>query len=461
MQNVQEQSQLTDSQWLVVGLGASGQSMLQFLWQRDVPPTRVTVADSRISPPAAELPDGTVLHTGSLPVELLAGVDVVLVSPGVDLRQPLFVDAQRQQIPVIGDIELFAAYANAPIVAITGSNGKSTTVTLLHKMALACGLDARLGGNIGTPALQLLQADEPDVYILELSSFQLESTYNLQLAAAAVLNVSADHMDRYDSLSSYAAAKARIFEHAQVAVINADDAWVRSMPVAEVEGAACIGFTHNPPNGNAYGLIREADDVWLAHHVYADNQNEKLMPASALKVAGLPNQLNALAAIALADAMGWSRQQFLPAVAEFSGLSHRMQWIAELNGVRYFNDSKGTNVGATLAAIEGLDESVVLIAGGQAKGGDFAPLRTALAERGRAVVLIGEDAALIAEALDGSVAVSMAESMTDAVVMAQQLARPGDAVVLSPACASFDMFAGFADRGEQFVAAVQQLQEAA
>lgn len=470
-------NQLTEMQILVVGLGASGQSILRFLTARGVSGDCVCVTDTRANPPVDEddLPAGITVHTGALPEHLPAGYELVIVSPGVDLRQPLFESAQRQQIPVIGDIELFAHFVDAPVIAVTGSNGKSTTVTLLHAMANAAGLQAALGGNIGIPALDLLTVHAPaddalpatDVYILELSSFQLESTFSLKCAVAAVLNVSADHMDRYDSLFGYAAAKAKIFEHADAAVINADDELVRDMPLAHVDGAACFSFTQQQPNGAAYGLVRERehdsdgdqDRVWLVHRNPASNDNEKLIAADELKIAGIPNQMNVLAAVAMADVMGWSRAAVLQAAHQFGGLPHRMQWVADIAGVRYFNDSKGTNVGATLAAIQGLDESVVLIAGGQSKGGDFAPLRDVLAQQGRAVVLIGEDAQLIADALAGCLPIKFADGLIEAVQLAAELAEAGDAVVLSPACASFDMFRGFEARGEAFVAAVEQLQQ--
>lgn len=472
--------QLAQQRILVVGLGASGRSVIQFLVKQGVAGQKLLVADSRQNPPACELPNEATVHVGSLPADLLDGIDLVIVSPGVDLRQSLFIDAERLQIPVIGDIELFGYFVKAPVMAVTGSNGKSTTVTLLHEMALACGLNAKLGGNIGTPALNLLPEvgqSDADVYILELSSFQLESTHNLSLAAAAVLNISPDHLDRYDSLAGYAAAKAKIFTHAQVAVINADDECVRDMPLANVESSACVGFTQQAPNGAMYGLLKSENRNWLAKRMSAVDSDqssqtglaskvsqasqhlsdEKLIAADELKVAGLPNQLNVLAAIAMADAMQWPRANVLAAASQFTGLPHRMQWVATQDNVRYYNDSKGTNVGATLAAILGLQEPVVLIAGGQSKGGEFAPLRSVLAERGRAVVLIGEDAEQIASELDGSVPVYFADSMQAAAQQAKGLAHAGDAVVLSPACASFDMFDGFEHRGDVFVAAVNAL----
>lgn len=459
-QQLQQLSQNPGSQrLLVVGLGLTGQSIVRFLLGHGVAGDQLALADSRDKPPVADWPEGATIHAGSLPLTLLNDVNLIVVSPGIDLRQALFVDAARQQIPVIGDVELFGHFANAPIVALTGSNGKSTTVTLLHEMALACGLNAKLGGNIGTPALDLLPVNgEPaaDVYILELSSFQLESTYNLPLAVAAVLNLSPDHMDRYDTFSDYAAAKARIFEHAEVAVVNEGDEWVRDMSRSKVPSGNCVSFSHKRAAGKNYSLAMQDGRLWL---VVADHaaDPEKLVAVDELKVAGLPNQLNVLAAIAMADAAGWSRVDVLRAAQQFSGLPHRMQWLATHSGAQYFNDSKGTNVGATLAAIQGLSQPVVLIAGGQAKGGDFAPLRDALVERGRGAVLMGEDAPLIAAELEGCVPLAFADDMPSAVEKAAEIAQVGDAVVLSPACASFDQFTGFEHRGDVFAAAVAAL----
>jgi UDP-N-acetylmuramoylalanine--D-glutamate ligase len=350
-------------------------------------------------------------------------------------------------MPVLGDIELFAHYAHAPIVGITGANGKSTVTTLLGIMAEHAGRDVRVGGNLGTPALDLLQEEEPDLYVLELSSFQLEITDSLPCVAATVLNLSPDHMDRYAGMKEYAAAKARIFRHCRTAVLNREDSWVRDMAAGAKQR---VSFGLDAPKAGDYGVLGNGDDEWLA------KGDEKLMPASVMRLKGRHNIANALAALALGEAAGLPMQAMLAATEAFRGLAHRMEFVGRIRDVSWYDDSKGTNVGATLAAVQGVTQPLVLIAGGDGKGQDFAPLAAAL-KAARGVVLLGKDAQSIEDAIAGRVPVKRVRDMEAAVQAAAELARPGDVVLLSPACSSLDMFENFEHRGRVFAAAVRRL----
>jgi UDP-N-acetylmuramoylalanine--D-glutamate ligase len=362
-------------------------------------------------------------------------------------QEPAIVAAQQAGVELLGDIELFARHADAPVVAITGSNGKSTVTTLVGEMAQAAGRVVRVGGNLGTPALALLSAEAPDLYVLELSSFQLELTFSLNAAAAVVLNISEDHLDRHGSLAHYAAIKATIYRGDGTVILNRDDAQVMAM---SLPGRATVSFGLDAaPTANDFGLLQRDGQHYLVRGDVA------LLNVAEMRMAGRHNWANALAALALGEAVGLEMAAMLRVLRDFPGLSHRCQWVAEQQGVNFYEDSKGTNVGATLAALEGMPgERVVLIAGGQGKGQAFAPLRPAVAARARAVVLLGEDAALIGQALAGAAPLLLATDMADAVAKARTLAQPGDAVLLSPACASFDMFRNYLHRGEAFVAAV-------
>ena len=430
---------------LVVGLGKSGLSAARFLAARGV---TVGVVDSRAEPPGlealrAELPRVGVV-CGPFQAEVMKAAELLVVSPGVPVADPAISAAEAAGVPVVGDIELFARFAQAPVVAITGSNGKSTVTELMGRMAARAGLDARVGGNIGTPALDLLGESEPDLYVLELSSFQLETTCSLRAAAAVVLNVSPDHMDRYDTLHDYEAAKARIYRGAEHAVVNGDDPAVVAMGFGADH---VLRFTLGEPRPGEYGLR----GGWLARG------EEALMDAAELRIAGLHNMANALAALALGEALGIPRPPMLAELREFTGLPHRTSWVAGADGVDWYDDSKGTNVGATLAAIHGMGRPLVLIAGGDGKGQDFSPLRAAMAVHGRAAVLIGRDGPAVEDALKGAVPTARAATLEEAVSIAAELAEPGDCVLLSPACASFDMFSGYVERGERFAAAARQL----
>jgi len=434
---------------VIVGLGKTGLSCARYLAQRG---ESFAAVDSRESPPGLtdfrrEFPKA-LLGLGAFDESLLTRARRLIVSPGVALAEPAIAAAVRHGAEAIGDIELFARAARAPVVAVTGANGKSTVTTLVGEMIRDAGLTVRVGGNLGTPALDLLAEVEPDFYVLELSSFQLETTHSLHAAASVVLNISPDHMDRYHDVAEYAAAKRRIYRGGGVMVINGDDPLVTAMTEA---GRKMIRFGLSAPTPGNFGLRDQDGRPCLAKGM------EILMPAAELRIKGLHNIANALAALALGDAVGVTMASMLATLRRFSGLPHRTQWVASRDGVTWYNDSKGTNVGATLAALQGMPDKVVLIAGGLGKGQDFTPLKTAAAAKARAVLLMGQDASVIEHALAGVVPVVHVKDMDEAVARAEHLARAGDTVLLSPACASFDMFKGYDHRGEVFVAAVRRL----
>ena len=436
---------------LIVGLGSTGLSCVRFLAGKDI---RLAVIDSRDHPPGLqqlrdEYPD-VALFTGAFDADVFAVAERLIVSPGVSLKEPLIQQAIARGIEVIGDVELFLREVSAPVVAITGSNGKSTVTTLLGEMVKIAGLRAGVGGNLGTPALDLLDAAN-ELYILELSSFQLETIRSLRAKAAVILNLSADHQDRYDSYAEYVQAKAVIYKHAETAVVNLDDP--AAMQLAK--NVRTISFSMQAPQPDQYG-IRDIDAVrWLCRG------EQLLLQTSAIPAAGKHNQANALAALALGEAVGLPMDAMLLAIRNFRGLAHRTWFVAEINHVRWYNDSKGTNVGASIAALEGLDMAdesrSILIAGGDCKGADFSPLAALLPAYVRALVLIGRDAPDIDKAVGGAVPGVNAVDMNDAVRLAAGLARPGDRVLLSPACASFDMYENYMQRGEAFMQAVGRL----
>ncbi|MGX5727664.1 UDP-N-acetylmuramoyl-L-alanine--D-glutamate ligase [Metapseudomonas otitidis] len=437
---------------IVVGLGKSGMSLVRFLARQGVP---FAVADTRENPPELatlrlQFPQVEV-RCGELDVEFLCRAQELYVSPGLALATPALQEAAKRGVKLSGDIELFARHAKAPIVAITGSNAKSTVTTLVGDMARAAGKRVAVGGNLGTPALDLL-ADDIELYVMELSSFQLETTERLNAEVATVLNVSEDHMDRYADMQAYHLAKHRIFRGARQVVVNRGDALSRPLVADQLP---CWSFGLNKPDFKAFGLIEEDGEKYLAY------QFEKLMPVRELKVRGAHNQANALAALALGHAVGLPLEPMLAALREFTGLAHRCQWVRELRGVAYYDDSKATNVGAALAAIEGLgadiDGKLVLIAGGDGKGADFSGLTAPVARYCRAVVLLGRDAELIAAALGDAVPLVRVKTLDEAVQRCAELAEEGDAVLLSPACASLDMFKNFEERGRLFAQAAEGL----
>jgi len=460
---------LSGKKVLVLGLGDTGLSCARWLAARGA---QVSVADSRAAPPHAArlaewLPQVPVF-TGPFDDARLQAADMLVVSPGVPLAEPAVARAIAAGVEAVGDVELFArairalnaeraasASSSGPmrVIAITGSNGKSTVTAMCGDMCRMAGLSTCVAGNIGLPVLDALyeieqgRAPAPQVWVLELSSFQLETTSSLSADAATVLNLSEDHMDRYPDMDAYAAAKARIFSGDGVQVVNRDDA--RSLAMA-LPGRRVVSFgLDRCPRGENFGLCE--DELCLGR--------DMLMPLSALPVAGLHNAANALAALALTRALGLPLEPLLRGLAHFKGLPHRVEKVAEIEGVTWYDDSKGTNVGATEAALYGLgDRKAVVILGGDGKGQDFGPLRAAVAANARAVVLIGRDASLIGAAIAGSgIDTYPAVSLPDAVAQAQRLARPGDAVLLSPACASFDMFRNYVHRAEVFIDAVKKL----
>jgi UDP-N-acetylmuramoylalanine--D-glutamate ligase len=435
---------------VVVGLGRTGFSCARFLAARG---ERVAVTDSRAAPPELErltaLDAGIEVRVGGFDERLLEHARQVVISPGVSLKEPFMQRAAERGLEIVGDIELFARAVMGPVVGVTGTNGKSTVTTLIAEMARADGRRVSAGGNLGEPALDLLAGDARELYVLELSSYQLETTRSLKLRAATILNVTPDHLDRYASVAEYAAAKARILERCDVAVLNADDALV--MRLAR-PGQRTLTFSLEPSRRADFGIaVAPANDVTLMR------RGERLIAARELRICGLHNVANALAALAVGEAIGLSDNAMLSALRAFPGLAHRTQWIADVDDVRYVDDSKGTNVGATLAAVAGFAGPLVLIAGGEGKNQDFTPLGAALRGKARHAVLIGRDAQPIAAALKGACEVTFADSMQAAVYRARAVARSGDTVLLSPACASFDMFRDYKHRGEVFAAAVRSL----
>ena len=444
-----------DNDWkgrkvLVLGLGDTGLSCVRFLGARGA---RVRAADSRQAPPAlgevrARHPQVEVF-TGGFDAPLLEGVDALVASPGVALREPIVRAAAARGIEILGDVEIFArelhARRKARVIGITGTNGKSTVTALAGEMARACGYDTVVAGNIGVPVLDALAREhEPDVYVIELSSYQLETTSSLALDAATVLNVTQDHMDRYATLADYARAKERIFLQARTRVVNRDDSWSAGM-----SGDSALSFgLGEPRDEHEWGLDRERTRIRRG--------GEDVIALREMPLQGLHNAANAMASHALLSALGAPREALARALRQFRGLPHRVELVASAGGVRFYDDSKGTNVGAAVAALEGFAAPVVLIAGGDGKSQDFAPLAQAVKRRARAVVLIGRDAPRIAVALaDANVPLANATSMDEAVEAAFALAQPGDVVLLSPACASFDMFRNYGHRGEVFAAAAR------
>jgi UDP-N-acetylmuramoylalanine--D-glutamate ligase len=439
---------------VVVGLGKTGASCVRYLAKRGF---RVSATDTRRAPPGlAEL--GSVansidLRLGGFDLSLLDGASQVLMSPGVSLEEPIAKEARVRGIEVLGDVELFARAVHAPVIGITGTNGKSTVTTLVARMAGAAGRRVLAGGNLGEPALDLLEQPAADLYVLELSSFQLETTSSLVLEAAVVLNVSADHLDRYASMAAYAHAKQRIFANAATVVLNADDPWVTAMQGGELSNTAARTVTFSIARADTdFSLVRSGTQIYLAR------RGEKLLDTARMKISGLHNAANALAALALGEAVGLPLAAMLEALESFPGLSHRSSWVADIAGVRYIDDSKGTNVGATSAAVAGMPGPLVMIAGGEGKGQDFTPLAAVFRGKVRITLLIGKDAPAIAAALEGVCPTRILASMEEAVMAAHRAAGPGDTVLLSPACASLDMFRDYGHRGDVFAAAVHRLE---
>ena len=436
---------------LVLGLGDTGLSVARWVAaEKGI----ARVADTRVTPPRASDLGSAELVTGAFDAALLEGVDLVCISPGLSLEEPIVREALQRGVPVVGDVELFAwavrARSQARAVAITGTNGKSTVTALTAHLLRSAGIDCEAAGNIGPPALQALAkrgGSPPAVWVMELSSYQLETTWMLEPDAAALLNVAEDHLDRYAGIDSYAAAKARVFLGSGVQVLNRDDA--RSLACAMPHRRRVTFGLDAPPADTDFGID---EHTWLAHGA------ERILRMDELPIFGRHNAANALAACALAHAAGAPLASLAGGLRTFRGLPHRLERVAVRRGVLWYDDSKGTNVGATLAALSGLDRKAVLIAGGEGKGQDFSPLRDAVRAHASRVLLIGRDAHLIERALASSgVPLEHCDSIARAVARAADCAQPGEAVLLSPACASFDMFRDYRQRGEAFAAAVRAL----
>lgn len=439
---------------LILGLGSSGWSAARWLARRGAV---LRVADNAAKPAnlqqlRAMFPTVAVTLGEWSEADFL-WADRIIASPGVSLSHPLIQHALSRGIAVWSDVELFAQAVphHAQVIAITGSNGKSTVTSMVDGICRAAGKKALMAGNIGLPVLDALEEyPETDIYVLELSSFQLEATYTLNPAAATVLNVSEDHLDRHADMASYAAIKARIFTGDSVQVLNRDDRWSAAMAQA---GHKVLTFSLHGGHADHEFSVRDG---------YLCRGMTPLMALDSLAVPGLHNAANALAAWALCAAIGLPDTAAASALQQFQGLPHRVEWVARIGEVDFYDDSKGTNVGATEAALKGLNRPVVLIAGGEGKGQDFSPLAEAVIRSARAVVQIGRDGPLIAEAVAATgVPVLRAETMEQAVICAYERARPGDAVLLSPACASYDMYRNYAHRAEVFIEAVTQLERGA
>ena len=436
---------------MVVGIGATGFSVARHLSQLG---QHFVMLDTRQTPPLleqfkTEFPDISV-SLGELSIDSFKNADEIILSPGLSRQIPAIQIAIELNIPVINDIELFSRSAKAPIIAITGSNGKSTVTTIVGEMCVAAGHSVGVGGNLGTPALELLD-EETQLYILELSSFQLESISSLCAEVAVVLNISADHMDRYKTLLDYHQAKHRIFNGARQVIVNRNDRLSAPL-VGDKVKTWSFGLDRSDFNG--FGLVSGDDgQSWLTYEF------EKLMPENELGIKGLHNTSNALAALALGSAVNLPLRSMLQVLRQFTGLPHRCQTIRVLNDVTYINDSKATNLGATLAAIKGLgcSNNIILIAGGQGKEQDFSVLSTALTGMVKQLVLMGEAASEIGNAVFGKVETIYAISIECAVRASCEIAQPSDIVLLSPGCSSFDLFVDFEDRGEKFICAVESL----
>ena len=440
-------SQTSTAKDMVVGLGATGLSIARYLQRADI---TATFFDSRDKPPGiselAEIsPDAKVLLGGK---RLPRGIERIIASPGVPDSHPLLKKAIKKKLEVVSDIELFARDAEAPFVEITGSNGKSTVTTLLYHMCRADGRQTLAGGNLGEPALDLLSQEIPDVYVLELSSFQLHRTQNLPAQVAVLLNVSPDHLDWHADEDEYRESKYRVYNDAETAVIN------RADEAAAERAEHCkrvISFGLDAPDEGHYGLRLDGDRSYLACG------GTLLLSTRELAMYGVHNQLNALAALAAGDLLGLDMAAMLRVLVEFPGLPHRMQFVARVGAVDYVNDSKATNVAAAVASIESVESMLVLVAGGEGKGGDYSDLSAAVEDKLRGAVLIGKDAEKIAHALDTVMPVHFADTMGAAVSMAAKCAESEDTVLLAPACASFDQYDNYTERGDAFCTAVEAL----
>lgn len=442
---------------VIMGMGETGLACARFLMQHHIP---FCIMDNRENPPKlAELlqmyPEIPYI-CGYFDENILQAAQEIIISPGLSVNQPALNLAKQRGIPIIGEIELFARHVNAPVVAITGSNGKSTVTTLLGDMAKQAGWRVQVGGNLGTPALALLSKRPPQLYVLELSSFQLETTFSLRPQASVVLNISADHLDRYQSFAEYAAAKQRIYQGNGIIIVNADDPNVVAiLPPYRRR----LSFSLHCERGN-YSLCSQGNQLYFAKSS-SHGLPQLLLSTDQVPLSGTTMWANILAALALGEAVNLPLSAMLDTIRVFKGLPHRCQWVRNWRGVAWINDSKGTNVGATIAAIQGLNrpKQIILIAGGESKGADFDPLFCIAENHLKACILIGRDREFIYRTLEGAIPLYPLDSMAAAVKQAARLAEKGDIVLLSPACASFDMFTNYVHRGEVFMKEVQQLIE--
>ncbi|MEE9452325.1 MAG: UDP-N-acetylmuramoyl-L-alanine--D-glutamate ligase [Gammaproteobacteria bacterium] len=429
---------------IVVGLGKTGVSCVRFLVDKGF---HVAAVDSRAHPPGLSEFQQTFpqvnISLGNFDIDFLSQADYLVVSPGLSLREPAIAACIQRDIKIIGDIELFAQYVQVPVVAVTGTNGKSTVIALLGEMVRQAKLAVCVGGNIGTPVLDLLAVSAPAWYVLELSSFQLDTTHSLKLKAATILNISDDHLDRHLTLQAYHQAKQRIFLHAEQAIVNHDDK--ATFPPNDLPMRS---FTLAVPQAGEFGIRNQNGQTYLSCG------HELLLLVSEMKLKGQHNWANALAALAMGQAMALPMPAMLMALQNFPGLDHRCQWLREVDKVNWINDSKATNVGACVAALYGLSKNltgkIILIAGGQSKGADLSGLKNAVSEVVRHLIVFGEDASLLIDALQAYTSMSRASDLQQAVALAKQNAQPGDIVLFAPACASFDMFKNFEHRGEMF-----------
>lgn len=428
---------------LVVGLGKTGLSVVRHLFAQGV---AVRVADSRDIPPGLDqlksACPGVICYTGKFDHDVFINAERIIASPGVPLGEPALQAAAASKVSILGDIDLFAEQVTAPVIGITGSNGKSTVTALLEYMARQDGLNAVACGNYGLPVLDALDS-KVELYLLELSSFQLETLQRLDMKSAVVLNISADHLDRYASLEDYADSKQRIYRHAETCVVNLDD----RLAMKQSDSDSCIGFSLAGATGSGFEICN--NQVCL--------DGNALISVDDIAIKGTHNLQNAMAALALGMAAGLSMPSMLASLETFAGLPHRLQLAGELNRVRFYNDSKATNVGASIASMQGLPGKHILLAGGIAKDADFSPLRDVVATHCRAVVLFGQDASSLQACMPADMNVQHADSMQQAVAQAVELAQAGDNVLLAPACASFDMFDNFEHRGDTFMRIVHDM----
>ncbi len=435
---------------VIVGLGVTGLSAARFLQRQHIP---FMAMDSRENPPGLDefkrsFPDIT-LRLGQFDESILKQANEIVLSPGISLKTPEIINAISAGVDIVGDVELFAREVKQPVIAITGSNAKTTVTSIVGQMAMDAGINAAVGGNIGKPVLDLI-GEDADLYILELSSFQLETTLSLKAKVATVLNISADHMDRYNTLADYHHAKQKIYFGAETVVTNRADPLTQP-PLAQ--GVTALSFGLDKPDRHGFGVMKKDGVDFLAYEF------KPLLPTTSLQLRGQHNVANCLAALAIGYAAGISIDNMLATLQQFEGLPHRCQWVSSINDVDYINDSKATNVGATLAALNGLSEdsrNIVLIAGGDGKGADFSELKQSVKKAVRLIILIGRDAKQIEAVVNDIVDVLYAETLQAAVSLAKEKAQPGNIVLLSPACASFDMFSSYEDRGNQFIEAVKR-----